>query len=219
MFTGIITEVGGLHAVRHRAGVTVVHVDAPAIAAGLGIGDSVAVNGVCLTVTGLVGARFSADLSPETIRTTTARRWRAGDRVHLEASLRASDPLGGHFVLGHVDAVGRVERTARLGEARQVTVGAPAAVLAQLLPKGSIAVDGVSLTLDQGPFVRSFTTTLIPETLRSTRLSALRPGDLVNLEVDVLAKAGRRHAAEGRGPQIERRTALTVPDIRKYGWQ
>ena len=207
MFTGIIREVGGIRAVRHRAGVTVIDVDAPVIAPGLGIGNSVAVNGVCLTVTALAGGRFSADLSPETVRATTARRWRAGDRVHLEPSLRVSDALGGHFVLGHVDAIGRVVRIARLGEARQVTVGATAAVLAQLLPKGSIALDGVSLTVDGGPFDHSFTVTLIPETLRATCLSALRHGDLVNLEVDVLAKAGRR------------RTGLTAQDVRKYGWQ
>jgi riboflavin synthase len=125
-------------------------------------------------------------------------------------------------------------RIARLGKARQVTVRVPAGVLTQLLPKGSIALDGVSLTLDEGPFVRSFTVTLIPETLRQTRLSALRPGDLVNLEADVLAKAGRRQAsgtrhsafdgatrdtAEGRGPNAASRSGLTVQDARKYGWQ
>jgi riboflavin synthase len=233
MFTGIVREIGAVHSVRRGRGVTVLAIDAASTAPGLAVGDSVSVNGVCLTVTTRRGPRFTVDLSPETTRRTTAGRWRAGDRVHLEPSLRASDALGGHFVLGHVDDVGRVARVTPLDAARQVTVMAPAAVLRLLLPKGSVAVDGVSLTLDEGPFDRSFTVTLIPQTLRETRLAALRPGASVNLEADVLAKAGRRAAgdlwlaaggsitrdtAAGRKPHAAGRTMLTVQDIRKYGW-
>lgn len=233
MFTGIVREIGAVHSIRRGRGVTLLAIDATDTAPGLAIGDSVAVNGICLTVTALTGSRFSADLSAETIRATTAGHWRAGDRVHLEPSLRASDALGGHFVLGHVDDVGRVVRVARLGDARQLTVSAPAGVLAQLLTKGSIAVNGVSLTLDEGPFVRSFTITLVPETLRGTLLSALGPGVLVNLEADVLAKAGRRTAddlrlaaggrvtrdtAASRRSPAARRTGLTVRDVKNFGW-
>jgi riboflavin synthase len=227
MFTGIIREVGVLHSVRRGSGVTVLEVHAPEVAPGLAVGDSIAVNGVCLTVTVLHGGRFRVDVSPETRRATTAGGWRTGTRVHLEPALRASDRLGGHFVLGHVDDVGRIDRVRRLGAARQVTVAAPPGVLAQLLPKGSVAVDGVSLTLDAGPFGRTFTVTLIPETLRATRLSTLGPGDAVNLEVDVLAKGGRgqtfgrdtRDPAESREPNAERRARLTLQDIRKHGWR
>jgi riboflavin synthase alpha subunit len=211
MFTGIIREVGEVRAVRRRGGVRGLDVDAPLVGPDLDVGDSVAVNGVCLTVVARRGPRFSVDLSPETLRTTTASAWRTGLLVHLEPALRASDPLGGHFVLGHVDTVGRVERVRHSGGASAVTVAAPAALLAQLLPKGSISVDGVSLTLDAGPFARSFTATLIPETLRATRLGALAPGGRVNLEADVLAKAARRAATST--------PALTVDDIRTYGWQ
>jgi riboflavin synthase len=211
MFTGIVREIGSVASVRRRGGATGLEIDAPVVGPDLGVGDSVAVNGVCLTVVERRGPRFRVDLSPETLRTTTAGSWRAGRLVHLEAALRASDPLGGHFVLGHVDAVGRVDRLRSLGAASALTITAPAVVLAQLVPKGSIAVDGVSLTLDAGPFARSFTVTLIPETLRATRLSALASGDGVNLEVDVLAKAGRRAAVAP--------AAMTVDGIRKYGWR
>jgi riboflavin synthase len=217
MFTGIVREVGGIHSVRHGRGVTALAIDAARTAPGLAIGDSVSVNGVCLTVTTRRGPRFTVDLSPETTRTTTAARWRAGDRVHLEPSLRASDALGGHFVLGHVDDVGQVARVERLGATRQITVMAPSAVLRLLLPKGSIAVDGVSLTLDAGPFERSFAVTLIPQTLRDTRFAALRPGEAVNLEVDVLAKAGRP-ATDGRRPSTGSRIT-TVDDIVAHGWR
>ena len=213
MFTGIVREVGEVEAARRSAGVTVLEINAPATVSGLAIGDSVAVNGVCLTVTALRGHRFQVDLSPETLRTTTAGGWRSGDRVHLEPSLRASDSLGGHFVLGHVDDVGRVDRVKRLGGSRQVTVTAAPRVLAQLLPKGSISVDGVSLTLDSGPFGRSFTVTLIPQTLRETRFASLKPGDVVNLEVDVLAKAAR--SAANAAP----RAGLTLQDILARGWR
>jgi riboflavin synthase alpha subunit len=221
MFTGIIREVGVVRSVRRGASVTVIAIDAPDIGPTLAPGDSVAVNGVCLTATSRRGGRFTADLSPETRRATTAGRWRAGHRVHLEPPLRASDPLGGHFVLGHVDDVGRVAAVRQLREARQVTIEAPPRVLSLLVPKGSIAVDGVSLTLDAGPFARSFTVTLIPQTLRETRLAALRPGDAVNLEVDVLAKAGRPVGAAPGAPAAapEGGARLTVEDILRRGWR
>jgi riboflavin synthase alpha subunit len=127
--------------------------------------------------------------------------------VHLEPALRTGEPLGGHFVLGHVDGVGGVARVARRAGTVVLSVSAPRALLVQLLPKGSIAVDGVSLTLDEGPFDRIFTVTLIPHTLRETRFGALRIGDRVNLELDVLSKAARR----GAGP-------LTMNAILARGW-
>jgi riboflavin synthase alpha subunit len=218
MFTGIIREVGRVRSVRSRAGVAAIEIEGTATAPGLAVGDSVAVNGVCLTVTSLRGSRFHVDLSPETLRATTAGFWRPGRVVHLEPSLRASDPLGGHFVLGHVDDVGRVVGVRLSGASRQVEIAAPPHVLAALLPKGSIAVDGVSLTLDAGPFVRSFTVTLIPQTLRTTRLASLRTGDRVNLEADVLAKAGRG-AAGSRVPAAERSSGMTVGDVLSRGWR
>jgi riboflavin synthase len=218
MFTGLVREVGRLESVRisgERAGL---EISAPRTAPGLRVGDSLAVNGVCLTVTVAAGARVRADVSAETRRVTTVSNWRAGDRVHLEPALRVGDAVGGHFVLGHVDGVGRVQRVARLTGGRVVTVSADSAILVQLLPKGSIAVDGVSLTLDEGPFIGTFTVTLIPHTLRETRFATLSTGDLVNLEVDVLSKAARSVAGPGTPRAASRAGTLTVEAIAAHGW-
>jgi riboflavin synthase alpha subunit len=219
MFTGLIREVGTLRAVRHTGGLVHLEIEALRCAPGLSVGDSLAVNGVCLTVTRAAPSRVSVDVSRETLRVTTVGEWRAGARLHLEPALRAGDPLGGHFVLGHVDGVGRVIRFARRGGTALLTIDANPALLSQLLPKGSIAVDGVSLTLDQGPFDRSFTLTLIPHTLRQTRFEGIRPGERVNLELDVLAKAGARanaadHVPATRGPG----EPLTLKTILGYGF-
>jgi riboflavin synthase alpha subunit len=218
MFTGIVREVGRLEAVRTLGGRTELEISAPRTAAGLRIGDSVAVNGVCLTVTSAAAARIRADASLETRRVTTVSAWRRGDRLHIEPALRVGDPLGGHFVLGHVDGVGRVQRVARRGDALAVTIAAPPAILARLLPKGSVAVDGVSLTLDEGPFTRTFTVTLVPHTLRETRFATIGSGDGVNLEVDVLSKAA---AALVRGQVTTpptRAGSLTTDAITARGW-
>jgi riboflavin synthase alpha subunit len=218
MFTGLVREVGRLESVRisgERAGL---EISAPHTAPGLRVGDSLAVNGVCLTVTVAAGARVRADVSAETRRVTTVSNWRAGDRVHIEPALRVGDAVGGHFVLGHVDGVGRVRQVARLAGGLAITVSAAPVIADQLLPKGSIAVDGVSLTLDEGPFIGTFTVTLIPHTLRETRFAALGTGDLVNLEVDVLSKAARRVARPGTPRAASRAGTLTVEAIAARGW-
>jgi riboflavin synthase alpha subunit len=189
MFTGIVREMGRVVALKTARSVTRFEVDAPRTASGLAPGDSVAVNGICLTVTRVAGARVAFDAAPETRRVTTIARWRAGDAVHLEPALRLGDALGGHFVLGHVDGIGRILRLSRRGGAAAMTVALAASLAAQLVPKGSIALDGVSLTLDSGPFPGRFTVTLIPHTLAVTRFSTAHAGEDVNIELDVLAKA------------------------------
>jgi riboflavin synthase alpha subunit len=189
MFTGIVREIGRVLTLKTERGVTCFEVDAPRTASGLAPGDSVAVNGICLTVTRVVGAHVAFDAAPETRRVTTIAQWRAGDVVHLEPALRIGDALGGHFVLGHVDGIGRILRLSRRGSAAAMTVALAASLAAQLVPKGSIALDGVSLTLDAGPFPGRFTVTLIPHTLAVTRFSTARAGEDVNIELDVLAKA------------------------------
>jgi riboflavin synthase len=150
-------------------------------------GDSVAVNGVCLTAVGICGDRFGADVMRETLRRSSLGEVEAGSRVNLELSLRASDRLGGHIVQGHVDGVGAVGSVREDGFARVVTLAAGRDVLRYVVEKGSITVDGVSLTVarvdDEG-----FDVSLIPETLARTTLGAAAPGTPVNLEVDVLAK-------------------------------
>ncbi len=213
MFTGLVREIGRIRSLRTRAGLTAIALDAPRTAGGLAIGDSLAVNGVCLTVTALAGTRVSVEASAETRRVTTLARWRAGDEVHLEPALRAGEALGGHFVLGHVDGTGRVLRVARGQGVLRITVGVAGPLCASLVPKGSIAVDGVSLTLDAGPFRGSFTVTLIPHTLGATRFGSLHAGDAVNLEFDVLSKTATARATRGATPP-----ALTTTSILSKGW-
>ena len=193
MFTGIIRETGRLASLKTARGVTRLEVESPRSAGVIAPGDSVAVNGICLTVTGVTGVRLAFDATAETRRATTIARWRAGDVVHVEPALRVGDAVGGHFVLGHVDGIGRIVRLSRRGGAAAMTVALAPALAAQLVPKGSIALDGVSLTLDAGPFPGRFTVTLIPQTLALTRFGAVRAGEDVNVELDMLAKAAARH--------------------------
>jgi len=203
MFTGLVREVGRVSRLERRAGITVLEIEAPiTVRPGDGqppsIGDSLSVNGICLTVVRIAGTRVSVEATSETRRVTTLDNWGVGTTVHLEPSLRVGDQLGGHFVLGHVDGTGRLAGLERRGGAASMTVTLPRALARQLLPKGSIAVDGVSLTLDEGPFADRFTVTLIPHTLRATRFGGLAPGGRVNLELDVLTKAaGNGHYAAG----------------------
>lgn len=187
MFTGIVRELGRIAALDgDEAGVRL-RIQAPRTAPTVGLGDSVAVSGCCLTVTAVDGAELSFDAVPETLRRTALRRLAAGDAVNLEPALRAGEPLGGHYVQGHVDGVGSVVSVAAEGEGCRLAIAAPAELRRYCVEKGSIAVDGVSLTIaalrDDG-----FEVALIPHTLAETTLSDLSLEDPVNLEVDVLAK-------------------------------
>jgi riboflavin synthase len=183
MFTGIVRERGRVASTQQESDGLRFEIDAPATASQLGIGDSVSVSGACLTATAVSNGSFSATAVPETLSRTTLGRLQTGDEINLEPALHAGDPLGGHFVQGHVDAVGRI---ASIAEAR-VWVEATPEILRYCVEKGSITVDGVSLTI-AGLRDDAFEVALIPHTLEVTTLGALRPGDEVNLEVDVLAK-------------------------------
>jgi riboflavin synthase len=162
-------------------------VEAPQTAAGASVGDSVSVNGCCLTVVAAADGRIAFDVVPESLSRTSLGRFAPGTRVNLEPALRAGDPLGGHYVQGHVEAVGRVRRADDDADGRQLWLDAPRDVLRYLVGKGSVTVDGTSLTVaaldDAG-----FAVALVPHTLAATTLGELRPGDPVNLEADVLAK-------------------------------
>lgn len=212
MFTGLVRQIGCVRDVRREGSVWRLRIDADATATVLAIGDSVAVNGICLTVTGLVEHGFDVEATAETRRVTTLGSWRIGERVHLEPSLRAGDPIGGHFVLGHIDGVGRVTSILRGGAAATMRVEVARRIAAGLVPKGSIAVDGVSLTLDGGPFGTWFTVTLIPHTLEMTRFGGLSSGENVNLELDVLTKAARNGSGEGK-------PRLTLSSLLERGWR
>jgi riboflavin synthase len=216
MFTGLIREVGRILTVARRAGLTVLDISAPESAKVLALGDSLAVNGICLTATRIAGSRVTVDASEETRRVTTLASWQVGNEVHLEPALRVGDSVGGHFVLGHVDGTGRVAGVVRRPGGVRVTVGLDPALARRLVPKGSIAVDGVSLTLDAGPFRNRFTVTLVPHTLAATRLGRLRTGDRVNLELDALASATAHLPAQTDAAEPASR--LTVSAIRRLGW-
>jgi riboflavin synthase len=186
MFTGLIAELGRVAKVERSPDGAVVRIEASA-SAELREGDSVAVNGVCLTATDIDGGAFSAEAMNETLARTSLGALDTGSRVNLELPLRAGDRLGGHVVQGHVDGVGTIAASGDDGFARRVRIDAPEEVLRYVVEKGSIAVDGVSLTV-AGLDERSFTVSLIPETLERTNLGSAQPGQAVNLEVDVLAK-------------------------------
>jgi riboflavin synthase len=187
MFTGIVRELGTVDAFDGSRLV----VAAAETAAAAAVGDSVAVAGVCLTVVANEDGRLAFDAVPETLSRTALGGLEPGDVVNVEPSLRVGDALGGHVVQGHVDAVGRVRSITPEGDSRRVWVDAPEAVVRYCIEKGSIAVDGVSLTVaafdDDG-----FEVALIPHTLAMTTLGRLEPGHEVNLEADVLGKVVER---------------------------
>lgn len=185
MFTGLIRHRGTVAEIQRRPSPRLV-LRAP----GLRVrrGDSLAVDGVCLTVTRRTGPRVTFDLLAETLRVTTLGRRRPGDPVNVEPALRVGDAVGGHWVFGHVDGVGRVLRRSPGSAGLTVTIAAPPAVRRYLAPKGAVAVDGVSLTVGPRLTRQGFTVFLIPHTAAATTLGTRRPGDVVNLEVDPIAR-------------------------------
>jgi riboflavin synthase len=186
VFTGLVADLGTVQAVDANADGVRLRVRT-ALAGELSDGDSVAVNGVCLTAVGPDGDGFGADVMHETLRRSSLREVRPGARVNLELPLRAEDRLGGHVVQGHVDGLGSIAATREDGFARIVTIVADPSLLRYVVEKGSIAVDGVSLTVAAIDGDR-FEVSLIPETLERTTLGAAAEGAPVNLEVDILAK-------------------------------
>ena len=196
MFTGIVRELGRVVDVGGSdAGLTLA-VAAPATAAATTVGDSVAIGGVCLTAEAVEDGAMRFHAVRETLDRTTLRRVSAGDAVNVEPALRAGEPLGGHLVQGHVDGVGAVRSVERAGDGARIAFDAPPDILRYCVEKGSITVDGVSLTvaaLDDD----TFSVALVPHTLSATTLGAVATGDAVNLEVDVLAKYVERLLAPG----------------------
>jgi riboflavin synthase len=183
MFTGIVREVGEVLAVEEGGGPVRLQIRAPETAAGTAVGDSVAVNGVCLTAVEAADGVLAFAAVPETLRRSSLGHLTSGTGVNVEPALRVGDPLGGHFVQGHVDGVGRV----RVVDEEGIEVEAPAEVLRYCVEKGSIAVEGVSLTI-AALAEDGFSVALIPHTRAETTLGRLRKGDEVNLEADLLAK-------------------------------
>ena len=195
MFTGIVQERGHVEAMAGGEDGVRLRIVAPKSSASVEVGDSVAVNGVCLTVAGVEGETLVFDAVPETLHRTSLGHLRPSDDLNIEPALRAGDPLGGHLMQGHVDGVGRVRSLAPEGDGVRLVVDVPRELTRYCVEKGSIAIQGVSLTIAaiDGDAIEI---ALVPHTLQATTLSALRVGDHVNLEVDVVAKYVERLLAQ-----------------------
>jgi riboflavin synthase alpha subunit len=218
MFTGIVSQRGTVSEIAREgpAGLAggarlVVALERPIAGTSpgsVGPGDSVAIDGVCLTVVRVAGTALSFDVVPETLGRTTLGARRPGDRVNVEGSLRAGDPLGGHLVQGHVDGVGIVERVERRGADVRMTIRAPSPDWGATVPKGSVAVDGVSLTVGESEEGR-FSVYLVPHTLAVTGLGSKRAGDAVNLEADVIG----RYVEQAVRRTLASRADVAAPEV------
>jgi riboflavin synthase len=215
MFTGIIEKTGRIEALRASKQGAEMSIAAEAIASTLKTGDSISVNGVCLTVVKSNNRMFECDISAETLRRTTFECAREGTAVNLERPLAVGSRLGGHFVLGDVDGVGKLLFSKPAGAGEEMVFGYPPELERYLVYKGSIAVDGISLTI-AALQEASFSVSVIPHTLQNTNLMHLEVGDLVNLEVDILGKYFERFYQLGlpaeKGPKI------TVDYLKQQGY-
>ena len=213
MFTGLIEAVCSVSAA-HRSGSSMrLAVDLAALAEGAKIGDSIALNGACLTIADLQGGVASFDISGETLAKTNLGRLRPASQVNIERALKPTDRLGGHFVLGHIDGTAQVKAIDKQGEFADMKFAAQTELLEKIVVKGSVAVEGISLTV--GEIDRDcFAVSLIPETLRSTTLGVARVGDAVNIETDVIVKTVKKYL-ERILPPKER---LTVEKLEQLGF-
>ncbi len=202
MFTGLVREIGKVDGIARTAGGARLHVGLVGLAADTKVGDSVAISGVCLTVAELSGDVAAFDVVDETLRRTTLGKLASGAKVNLEPAVRAGEPLGGHFVTGHVDGVATCRSRREVGEGAEVAFELADALLGDVVEKGSIALDGVSLTVAKLERA-GFTVALIPHTLRETTLGSVKPGARVNVETDMLVKAVRRVISRAHGGRGE----------------
>jgi riboflavin synthase len=203
MFTGIIQTVGRLARIEPRGGDVRLAIDTADLdLADVQLGDSIAVSGVCLTVIALDARGFSADVSNETLSLTTLGKLKPGEPVNLEKALRLADRLGGHLVSGHVDGLGKVVSITPDGRSQRWTFEVPPALARYIAAKGSVCIDGTSLTVNEvaGP---RFGVNLIPHTVEHTAFHARRVGDAVNIEVDVIARYVERLIGSGQAPQLD----------------
>ena len=210
MFTGLIEETGSITSVRPTSTGRDLTVHAPAIVKSAAIGDSIAVNGVCLTVVTKSGDSITCHAGSETLARTTAGSWHPGQRANLEQALQVGDRLGGHFVQGHVDGVGQCLARRHVGETAEFTFSLPADLAVYVVEKGSITIDGISLTVT-AVSESAFSVAIFPLTLAITSLGDMQPGRQVTLEVDILAKYVRRSMGlESKG--------LTADYLREQGF-
>ncbi|HEX42927.1 MAG TPA: riboflavin synthase [Phycisphaerales bacterium] len=214
MFTGLIEATGVVRSPARAAGATAaLTVDLGSIAGECRVGDSIAVNGVCLTIAGIEAGNVCFDLSRETLERSSLARLRAGGKVNIERALPATARLGGHIVQGHIDGTARIAAIDRRDHYADIRFSADRRLLSQMVEKGSVAVDGISLTvaaLDH----ESFTVAVIPETLARTTLANTRAGDLVNIETDIVVKAVHKYLDN----VLPSETGLTVEKLKQMGF-
>ena len=216
MFTGIIEEVGTVRRVLSGGPAGEISIRAASVLEGTHIGDSIAVNGVCLTVTGMTGDGFTADVMPETLRRTNLGRLNSDSRVNLERAMAAGGRFGGHIVSGHIDGVGTIRSMRREENAVWVTIAAPTPILRLIVEKGSIAIDGVSLTVAEVTS-ETFSVSIIPHTGAQTILLSKRPGEQVNLENDVVGKYVQR-LLEPYQTETPKSGGITEEFLMQYGF-
>lgn len=203
MFTGIVEETGIVDGLELNSNSALIKIRAEKVLEGTKTGDSIAVNGVCLTVTDIKGSTFIADVMAETMRRTNLGSLKKGQKVNLERAMAADCRFGGHIVSGHIDGTGVISKIRDEQNAKWIYIKAPAGILRLIVQKGSIAIDGISLTvadLDD----ESFAVSLIPHTQKETTLAAKKTGDTVNLENDIIAKYTERLLGAGAAKQSER---------------
>lgn len=215
MFTGIIQQMGTVVAVERRPQSRVLAIDAGPLADGVTVGDSVNVDGACLTATRIEGTQVTFDAGAETLRLTALADLREGDRVNLEPSLRMGDQLGGHFVSGHVDGVGTIRRKNELAGEVRLEVEVEPRLTEMMILKGSVAVDGISLTI-AGLSPGEFEVSLIPHTLTATTIQFKRPGQRVNIECDMMGRWVKRLLAQGGLAAPER--PLSIQELEEQGF-
>jgi len=219
MFTGIIEGLGNVSQVRPMDGGSRLTVAVDFSLDGTGIGDSIAVNGACLTAVSLQGARFTVDVSPETLSKTTFKSIKIGDRVNLERALKLSDRLDGHLVSGHIDGLGIITGKQNQGNAIVVTFSVPESLSRYMIPKGSVAIDGVSLTINSCEN-QSFNVSIIPHTAKITTIGLKETGARVNIETDMLGKYVEKFlSVRGRDREEKRgTTSLDMQFLSKTGF-
>lgn len=219
MFTGIIEEIGLVESIKKTGESFVLTIDAKKILVGVHLGDSIAVNGVCLTVTSFSSNRFTVDVMPETVKATSLRMVNKGSKVNLERAMAAGGRFGGHFVSGHVDGTGVIKSKKAFENAVYYEIEAPKEVLKFTILKGSIAIDGTSLTVF-GVTEDHFTISLIPHTLSETVLGLKGPGEIVNLECDMIGKYVG-HFLTGLSNQTEpqKKSSITSQFLEENGFK
>ena len=219
MFTGIIEEVGTLLATRKASKSESLTIEAPYVLQDAKVGDSIAVNGICLTATSISGNTFTADVMAETMRRTSLGTLHTGSKVNLERAMAAGGRFGGHIVSGHIDGTGAIANMEREENAVWVTVETTPQIMKYIIEKGSIAIDGISLTVAKVT-AQDFSVSIIPHTAAQTTLSQRKVGDIVNLENDVIGKYVEKllRPAEAPTKAETKDTSITMDFLEKYGF-